>query len=289
VTTIRHGRPEDLEAIRAFSSDTFAWGDYVPDSYMYWLDERDGEVLVAVDDQDVAMGVVRVRQMSPQEGWISGARVASEHRRHGIGTLLNNAAADWLREREIVVARLAAEVVNDAAQAQVEKLGYRPVAEFIFGHRTFTHHGSDANGGKRLPAPERFDLAPSAEAEPAFIVFSSGNLARSGHGLFAPEGWDMRRLRPADLIGAARRRQLWTAPSGWTVTVDTEEGMWVGVLVTTPDDATHAVRGLIDLAEERHVKAIEMVVPRLEWLEDALVAEHLQLDHANTVYEKTLS
>ncbi|MGI8516908.1 MAG: GNAT family N-acetyltransferase [Acidimicrobiia bacterium] len=221
---LRRGRLDDHDAITAIATDTFEWGDYVASVYPEWLEETDGEALVAVDEKDRAIAVVHVRLLAPQEGWISGARVAGDHRRQGVGSLLNQAAMSWLRDRGALVARLTTEEDNEAARSQVEKLGYRPVANFIHGHRSFPPDGvtngrrrtalaERANGRPRPALPERFDLAPAAEAEPAFVVFSSGGLARSAHGLFASDGWNFRRLHHADLISAARRRQLWTCPS----------------------------------------------------------------------------
>jgi ribosomal protein S18 acetylase RimI-like enzyme len=288
VIKIREGRLEDLEAIAGFSTDTFAWGDYIPEVYADWLQTADGAVMVAVGENDRAVGLVRARLVSAQEGWISGARVAAELRRQGVGSQLNHAAADWLAEQGALVARLTTEEDNDAARAQVTKLGYRGVAAFIHGHRAFSNLGKGANGGKRLPAPERFDLAPAAEAEPAFVSYSSGELARAGHGLFAPETWDFRKLRHDDVVGAAKRRSLWTSPSGWAVTRLREDGLWIGLLVTSADDVGMAARALVDLAREQQVDSMELMVPRIGWLEEALTTEGVELGHANVVYERAL-
>jgi ribosomal protein S18 acetylase RimI-like enzyme len=289
VIEVRPGRKEDQSAISAFATDTFSWGDYVALAFLEWLEEEQTEVLVAVDDNDQPVAVVRVRLLSEQEGWISGARVAPTHRRQGVGSLLNDAARSWLSQRGALVARLTAEENNEAARSQVTKLGFRPVAQFIHGHKSFSQLGSEANGGRRLPAPERFDLAPTAEAEPAFIVFSSGELARVSHGLYAFEGWDFRRLSHTDLANAARRRELWTSPSGWAMTRFEDQELWVNLVVTNPSDAPAALRALVDLAHEHNVTAMHLMIPRIGWLEDALAGEHVELSHANVVYERALS
>ncbi|CAN5721633.1 MAG: GNAT family N-acetyltransferase [Acidimicrobiia bacterium] len=296
---IRRGRLEDHEAIAAIATDTFEWGDYVASVYPEWLEEADGEALVAVDENDQAIAVVHVRLLAPQEGWISGARVAGDHRRQGVGSLLNQAAQSWLQNRGAVVARLTTEEDNKAARSQVEKLGYRPVANFIHGHRSFPPLGvtngrprpalaERANGRPRPALAERFDLAPAAEAEPAFVVFSSGGLARSAHGLFASDGWNFRRLHHADLVSAARRRQLWTCPSGWVAIRPSEERMWVSLLVTSAEDSRGAIRALVDLGEEHGVESMELIVPRIGWLEEALASEWVMLAYPNVVYERPL-
>ena len=83
---LREGRPEDLEAIREFTTDTFAWGDYVPDEYLDWLAEPSGAVLVAADAEDRVLAMVHIEQLSPKEGWLSAARVRPDYQRRGLGS-----------------------------------------------------------------------------------------------------------------------------------------------------------------------------------------------------------
>ncbi|MGH8924315.1 MAG: GNAT family N-acetyltransferase [Acidimicrobiia bacterium] len=285
---LRPGRPEDLEAIREFTTGTFAWGDYVPDRYLAWLEEESGAVLVATDRVDRAVAIVHVQKMSAREGFLSAARVHPDHQRQGIGSLLNGASVDLLRAQGAVVVRLTTEENNEAARKQVEKLGYRPVARFVMAERTFERHGSEANGGRRLPGPERFDLAPAAEAEPAFMVWTTGESNRAGHGLYPRDGWSFCRLALEDLVRSARQRRLWTSPSGWAVATQDGTDLWVSLLLTTADEADRAVRALIDLAEEMKVEWMGVLVSRVPWIEEALQSEHLTLNYPNIIYERAI-
>jgi ribosomal protein S18 acetylase RimI-like enzyme len=242
---LREGRPEDLEAIKEFTTDTFSWGDYVPDRFLGWLGDDSGSVLVATDEEDHPIGLVHVQKMSAREGFLSGARVHPSYQRRGVGSLLNGAGVEWLKDNGAVVVRLTTEENNLAARNQVEKLGYRPVARFVMAERTFEHHGAEANGGRRL-------------------------------GL-------------EDLVRSARRRSLWTAPSGWAIATQDDQDLWVSLLLTTPDEADRAVRALTDLAEEMTVEWMGVLVSRVPWLEQALAAEHLALNYPNVVYEKTIA
>ena len=147
--SLREGRPEDLDAIREFTTDTFAWGDYVPDQYLNWLTEPSGAVLVAADDRDRVLAMVHIEQLSPKEGWLSAARVRPDHQRQGLGSRLNQAGVDWLRSRGALVVRLTTEENNLVAQQQVEKLGYRQVARFALAE-------------KFLPAWRRIERRPPA-------------------------------------------------------------------------------------------------------------------------------
>ena len=253
------------------------------------MNSADQTALVAVDSNDQPVAVVHVQLMSDREGWLSGARVDPEYRRQGLGTLLNTAGVEWLTERGAMVVRLTVEEDNDAAQKQVEKLGYRTVARFGLASRNFERHGHGANGGRRLPAPERFETAPSAEAEPAFLTWSAGDLNRAAHGLYGASFWAFRRLTLADLTSAARVRQFWASPSGWCVSEPIEEGeLWIPLFLTTADDADRAVRALVDLADETGATALRAMVPRVGWLEEAMAAEHVEIAHPTFLYEKAI-
>ncbi|HKZ19733.1 MAG TPA: GNAT family N-acetyltransferase [Acidimicrobiia bacterium] len=284
---LREGRPEDLEAIREFTTDTFAWGDYVPDEYLDWLAEPSGAVLVAADAEDRVLAMVHIEQLSPKEGWLSAARVRRDYQRRGLGSRLNQAGVDWLRTRGALVVRLTTEENNLVAQQQVEKLGYRPVARFALAERKFAQHGIESNGGRRLPGPERLDLAPAAETEPAYLVWSTGDLNRASHGLYASKGWAFRRLALADLVSASRGRRFWASPAAWAI-AEEDKGLWVSALLTTPDEAERAVRSLVDLAEEKQAEWMGVMVPRVDWLESALQSQHLEINYPNIVYEKAI-
>lgn len=286
--TIRPGRPEDLAAVREFTTDTFDWGDYVPDVYLDWLTEPNAIVMVAADQSDSPVALGRVAMLSNQEAWFSAARVRPDHRRQGIGSMINDHGVEWARGRGAQVMRLATEDNNTAARRQVEQLGYRPVARFAMSYRRFEQATAGTNGGKRLPADERLDLASSSEAEPAYLVWSSGDYPAASHGLYACDGWAFRRLQAADLVRSARHRQLWSSPSAWVVIEPDERALWLPFFLTTPEDATRATRALTDLAAEQNVRSMRALIPRIDWLEAAFAAEHFQILHPNHIYQKPL-
>ena len=291
--TIRPGRLDDVEAIRSFTEGTFTWGDYVGRDFPSWLDRPDELAIVAADDGGSPVAVARVGLLSDAEAWLSGARVHPDHRRQGIGSVMNEFGVEWAIERGAKVIRLATEEENTAARNQVEKLGYRAVARFVLAvrlieARTPPRAGTGSNGGRRLTGTERLDLAPSAEADPAYLVWSTGDQARVGHQLYAAEGWSFRRLRPGDLVAAAKARRLWTSPSAWVITEETDEEMWVPLFITTLEDADRAALALVDLAQERTVRRLQVMTPRVDWLEEALQRHRFEMAHPNLIYEKAL-
>lgn len=290
---IRPGRIHDAEIVRSFTEDTFAWGDYVGREFPHWLDRPDEMAIVAADDNDAPIAVARVGLLSEAEAWLAGARVHPQYRRQGIGSLMNDFGVQWARDQGARVIRLATEEENIPARSQVEGLGYRAVARFVLAVRAVEGRAqpgtvTGSNGGRRLTGTERLDLAPSVEADPAYLVWSTGDLARVGHQLYPADGWSFRRLRPADLAAAAKARQLWTSPSAWVVTEEEDGGIWVPLLVTTPEDADRAALALVDLAQERAATKLQVMVPRVDWLEEALQRHRFEMTHPNFIYEKAL-
>lgn len=132
---IRPGRLEDEKDIQEFTRHTFDWGDYVADAYRSWVREMargEGEVYVAVHTPTgKAVGVDHARYISPDEAWLEGIRVHSDHRREGIGRLLATAAIDGARRRGIRVCRAAIDGDNLPSQSLSRSFGFEPVAPII--------------------------------------------------------------------------------------------------------------------------------------------------------------
>lgn len=282
---LRPGRVTDLEAIAAFTSSTFSWGDYVSESYRHWLQEEDTAVVVAADDTDLPVALARVRMLGPREGWISAARVHPDHRRRGLGSALNDWCVDWVAGRGGVVARLQIETWNEAAHAQVVGLGYRPVATVANSDRAISDSTMEpiTNGGRRVTADERLDRAPRTEAEGAFMAWSTSELARASHGLFPVDRWAWRRMTPED----AHRGPTWACPSGWVMAEDEEGELSVRWLVATPDDAARLLRATVDLAHERHAARLHIVYPAVGWLLQELDGKGFETHHTY-LYEKPI-
>ncbi len=282
---VRPAQKKDVEAVAAFTTATFAWGDYVADSMTDWLDDPDTKVVVACDDDDRPVALARVRMLGAREGWISAARVHPDHRRRGLASVLNDWCVGWIASRGGMVARLQIETWNEPACRQVEGLGYRAVARVLNAQR-HTSTGKMApvtNGGKRKTADERLDRAPRGEAEGAFIAWSTGDLAKAAHGLFPVDRWAWRRLSPDDITTAS----TWFCPSGWVVAHDEADELTVRWMVSTPDDASSLLRATVDLAVEREASGVHVVVPAVDWLEKALQENGFELVESR-VYEKAV-
>jgi GNAT superfamily N-acetyltransferase len=286
--TIRPGRPDDLDAIRSFTAATFDWGDYVSERFPAWVRDPDGAVLVAVDPKDQPIGLVRVSMVSDKEAWAQGARVHPDHRRRGIAAAVTDEVAHWAAARGAHVVRLVVEDWNEAATAQVQQSGFRPVSPWVVAERPVGAASPvpEGNGGQRVSPPERLSPAASAEAEAAYVSWAGSELATVGRELI-PVGWSWRRLTPDDLVAAGRHQALWEGRPGWAVGERGEDAFSVSWLDTGPDDAVAMVRALVDAGAQSGRETLRVKAPGVDWLVAALQDRYFEL-RPMTVYARSL-
>ena len=287
--SIRPARPADQEAIAAFTSDTFEWGDYVSAVLPEWLGEADGRVLVATDGEDRPVALGRGLLLSRREVWLQGMRVRAEWRRRGLGSAITERLITWARGRGAQVARLGIEDWNEAAQRQVASIGFRPVGSWLVARQAIeseTSPETPSNGGKRAKARRRLEQAPSSEAEPAWVSWRSGPLVGPSRGMHVVN-WKWTTLEFEELREAGRRGNLWSSQAGWALVRPDDVQMAVGWLECGPDDAIDMVRSLIDLAVAADTDRLQITVPAVGWVEQALADTGFEM-MTLLVYERPL-
>lgn len=257
---IRQARADDVASVTPWTTDTFTWGDYVPERMPRWLIDTDSAVFVSVDESDTPVALAHVVMLSATEGWIEAARVHPDHRRKGLGTDLNNAGVDWARERGGRVMRLATEADNDAARTQVAGLGYRLVATWVYS-------SFEVDPAHRAADQYRLRPAPGSDAEAAWLFWAASDLAREGRELIANH-WQWRTARPADVVSGG---ELLQSPAGW-VSLTQPEDDWITTrwFATTPDGLLALFDGLFDLAASRSVPELDVKLPNLGWTAEAM-------------------
>lgn len=260
--TIRPARGDDVDAIVPWTSNTFTWGDYVPERLPAWLEADGSEVFVGVDDSDVPMALCHVTMLSPTEGWLEGARVHPERRRSGIGSALNDAGVLWARDRGARVIRLATEASNMAARNQVKRLGYREVSRWLFSE-------FEINPAHRAAERYRMRPAPGSDAEAAWLFWVASDLARASRELIAL-GWQWRNARPSDVTHSVAG-ELIQSSAGWIgIEQPAEDWMRTTWIATTPEDILGLLDGLLDFAAERGVTELDIKLPDLPWTSEAV-------------------
>lgn len=291
--TVRAARPDDAEAVASFTQGTFSWGDYVAEAFPSWLDDPTLHVVVAVDDEDRAVGVMRTTLTSPREAWLASARVDPDHRGKGLASAMNEAGVAWAGAQGARVARLLIEDWNEVAQRQVTRMGYRRVSTWCFARRSDLASDPNPlrNGGPRVPGPERLLPAAGAEVDDAFLAWSAGRLMRVARGLVSRH-WAFWTLRPEDLVEARRRGALLACPSGWVIADledDREGGRRLSVtwMQAAPEDSRRVLRACIDFAVDSGCGSLALWLPKDPSLDDALDAMGFEVG-ASSVWETAI-
>jgi len=259
---IRPARDEDIEHIVGWTTDTFSWGDYVPDRLPQWLAEDSSTVLVAtVEDRPKAL--VHGVMLSSSEGWLEAARVHPDHRRVGLGNALNVAGVEWATANGARVVRLAIEATNQPAVTQVLALGFRQTSSWTYGQFVPNKRSSPDEGRRLSPGS-----GPDVDA--GWVFWSSSELNRAGRGLIA-HGWQWRDASPKDLETGAASGHLFQSPDGWLMAdqpVPTQlRVLWVA---TTAEDAPRFLDGLVDLARSQNTESVTIKTPNLPWITEAI-------------------
>lgn len=266
---LREATPEDIPEIVGFTTDTFAWGDYVPEMIGEWIDDTSGCVMVAADDTGIT-GLARVVILSATEAWSHAARIRPDRRGEGIAGQLADVLLDWARDHGALIVRLLVEDDNDASISQVAKKGFRRVATVVRAGRTIgdATPNPEGNGGRRTPSTVTARPVKAADAPMLAAAWSSSPCGRPLRGMVA-DGWRFHTLTESDLIAATRDGGLWKFGSSWAVTRHDEAAFGVSLLDTDRDEAFDVISSLIDLANERGAEAFWMWLANIDWLVQA--------------------
>ena len=275
-------------AITALSAEKFEWVDFVAEVFDEWIDDPNGQVRVATDDQDHPVAVGRGVMLSPTELWLQGARVSTEWRRQGLASAIGGELIDWARARGALVARLGTETWNIAARRQVESADFRPVGDWVVAVRQISSAdpATPTNGGQRAKARRKLDRTHSSEAVPAWVSWRSGPLVGPARGLHSWH-WRWARLELEHLTQAAKQGELWSSQAGWVYLRYEGDRMAVGWLECGPDDAADMIRSVVDLATAAEVERVLVTVPLVPWLVTALETMQFEL-HQMIIYERPL-
>ena len=282
--SLREARTSDKERLAPWTSHTFAWGDYVVDSFDGWMAQPQSRVLVAADDTDEPVAVARGVLLSVDELWLQGVRVHPDWRRKGIASDLGSALQEWGASQGAKVAQLMAEDWNVAARGQVQRIGFRQTARWLRAFQTTEHSGR--RGATPIRPAEPLQRAGVAEAGPAYYAWSAGELSRLARRMMAVN-WQWRRLHPADLERAADHGALFAGPTGWAVAAPRDNYLEVGWIQTTADRASEHLAALLAVAGAEQATALEIMAPAVPWLEQAASGAGFELESL-ILYEKAL-
>ena len=264
--TVRPAKAEDLASITEWTSETFEWGDSVPDRFLHWIGDTDSAVLVCVGEDDVPAAIVHARMLSSTEGWLEAARVHPDHKRKGMGTVLNHDGVEWARNQGARVVRLAIETDNSAPRAQVEGLGYRLGSRWVTGFFEPQHE-------YRSTPSDRLEPSSTLDLDSAWMSWSSGDISSAGRGLLNL-GWQWRKATVNDLKEGISDQRLYQSAAGWVMLRPARkrdvETMW---LSTSASEFPLLLQGLLGHAAHSRAEHLTVRLPALDWASESLRRE----------------
>jgi GNAT superfamily N-acetyltransferase len=260
----------DVEEIIAFTTDTFEWGDYIPEMISEWIDDPSGVVMVAVDDSGI-LGLARVVLLSRTEAWSHAARVRPDRRGEGIAGDLADVLLEWARSHGVLITRLLIEDDNESSIRHIQKKGFRRVATAVRARRAIGEAtpNPEGNGSRSTSSTAVARPVNSADAPMLAAQWPLTHCGRPLRGLVGND-WRFHTLTAADLVGAAHDGGLWRIGSSWAITRQVGTEFDVSLLETNMEEAFDTISSLIDLARDRGAEDFWMWLADLDWLTQAV-------------------
>jgi len=266
---IRPATTADIEAIVAFTTGTFEWGDYVPDAIAEWTDDPGGMAMVAVIAGE-PVGVAHTILLTPTEAWAHGVRIHPDHRGKGIAGALAESLMQWAHDAGARVVRLLIEDDNTSSIRQVDKVGFRRTVHLMRASRPVGEATANPQGNGVRRGPSNLVAKPGKvqDATMAMTSWASSEIGRATRGLVGIE-WRFHKVTVDDVTHAARSGHLWEIGSGWAMTSAMTPLFQVAMVDTRSEDAYETFRALTDVANNRGAEGLVVWIPALDWLTQA--------------------
>ncbi|QIB75173.1 GNAT family N-acetyltransferase [Halogeometricum borinquense] len=307
---VRAARPDDYDAVAAFTADTWAdrgGSDYIPDIYHDWIADDDGETrqtfvvdLGAETPSDELGAIVQVVMLSPYEAWGQGIRVNPEYRGRGLAKAITEASFDFAQEAGATVLRNMIFSWNVKSLGLARDTGYDPGIEFRWAHPS---PDSDASASADVPV---FTDDANPDAAWSFWLDSEARTQLGGLALDPEESWALSSVTRDRLHAAADEERLLVAGAGPTRGFatrsrtyeredDGETARWaeyaVGAWAWQDEDAAEALLAAIsrDAAAVDADRTRVLIPEGVQWVSDAARAKADIAEEPTFVMEADLS
>ena len=288
---IRLARPEDREAVLAFCTNTWEWGDYIEYVWDEWLHDPQGALFVATNDGR-PVGVAHMRMLNTREAWFEGLRVDPAFRQQGIASALYDAQLKEAIRRGATTARLITESTNDGAIRLLERASMRRVGAYApFRAMPVT------TPSKREYGLEKPTLATAVDLDDIIAYLNASNIMPSVGGLYY-QGFTAYSITSELLTEKVAAQQVyvlrrWDRLDGLAI-AEPREGhrekqLFIGYIDGTTESISMIAYALSQLTEP-DLKSVSANVPDLMMVRDAFVGAEYEWDgKVFYTYEKSLA
>lgn len=276
---IRPARPEDREAVLAFCTHTWEWGDYIEYVWDEWLHDPQGTLFVATSDGR-PVGVAHMRMLNTTESWFEGLRVDPALRQQGIASALYDAQLKEAIRRGATTARLITESTNASAIRLLERASMHRVGAYApFRAMPVT------TPSKREYGLEKPTLATATDLDDIIDYLNASNIMPSVGGLYY-QGFTAYSITSELLTEKVAAQQLyvlrrWDRLDGLAI-AEPREGhrekhLFVGYIDGTTESISMIAYALRQLSDP-DLKSVSANVPDLMMVRDAFVGAEYEWD-----------
>ena len=276
---IRPARPEDREAVLAFCTHTWEWGDYIEYVWDEWLHDPQGTLFVATSDGR-PVGVAHMRMLNTTESWFEGLRVDPALRQQGIASALYDAQLKEAIRRGATTARLITESTNASAIRLLERASMHRVGAYA-PYRAIPV----TTPSKREYGLEKPTLATAADLEDIINYLNASNIFPAVGGLYY-QGFTAYSITSELLTEKVAAQQLyvlrrWDRLDGLAI-AEPREGhrekhLFVGYIDGTTESISMIAYALRQLSDPS-LKSVSANVPDLMMVRDAFVGAEYEWD-----------
>jgi ribosomal protein S18 acetylase RimI-like enzyme len=276
---IRPARPEDREAVLAFCTHTWEWGDYIEYVWDEWLHDPQGKLFVATSDGR-PVGVAHMRMLNTTESWFEGLRVDPALRQQGIASALYDAQLKEAIRRGATTARLITESTNAGAIRLLERASMHRVGAYAPFRALPVTTPSKREYGLEIPA-----LATAADLDDIINYLNASNNFPAVGGLYY-QGFTAYSITSELLTEKVAAQQLyilrrWDRLDGLAI-AEPREGhrekhLFVGYIDGTTESISMIAYALRQLSDPG-LESVSANVPDLMMVRDAFVGAEYEWD-----------
>lgn len=272
---VRPAQVEDREAAFALSATIWDGNDYIPYVWDTWIaaGPDEGVLLVAVTETRL-VGLMHLRYISEDEGWIEGVRVDPSERRKGIARMLVSRSLAAADEHGVSVVRLMTDESNVASQQLFGRFNFTRMAEVVLYEAPAAEADVSEAGG-----PQATQLG-SEDFDRVWAWLEVSNLRPFTGGLEF-QFWAGRALSEPSLRAYLANGDVWALEEWETlqalaiVAVDAAEGdeeasLQARYIDGTADALSRLALMLRRMSAERGCAKVEVWLPNLLILRDAM-------------------